>query len=45
VPNGVAVSGALAKPEPEQPTAWVCAGTACLPPTTDLAALGQQETP
>jgi hypothetical protein len=40
LPNGLALPDALAKPESSRPTAWVCSGTACQPPLTDLAALG-----
>lgn len=40
LPNGLALPSALAKPEADQPTAWVCSGTACQPPVTDLAAFG-----
>ena len=39
LPNGLNLPAALAKPESDQPTAWVCSGTACQPPLTDLAAL------
>ncbi|OJW93313.1 thioredoxin domain-containing protein [Thiobacillus sp. 65-1402] len=43
LPNGLSLPQALAKPEPDRPTAWVCGGTAypdgykCRPPLTDLA--------
>ena len=40
--NGVALPAALAKPETDRLTAWVCSGTACLPPVTDLSALRVQ---
>jgi uncharacterized protein YyaL (SSP411 family) len=36
LPNGRVLPGALAKPEADRPTAWVCSGTACQPPVTDL---------
>jgi len=36
LPNGLALPDALAKPAPDRPTAWVCSGTACQPPVTDL---------
>jgi hypothetical protein len=39
LPNGLNLPAALAKPESAQPAAWVCSGTACQPPVTDLAAL------
>jgi hypothetical protein len=39
LPNGVALPAALARPEAAQPTAWVCSGSACQPPLTDLDAL------
>jgi uncharacterized protein YyaL (SSP411 family) len=39
LPNGVQLPAGLAKPEAERPTAWVCSGTACQPPVTDLSAL------
>ncbi len=39
VPNGLALPPALAKPETGIPTAWVCCGTACQPPTTALDTL------
>jgi uncharacterized protein YyaL (SSP411 family) len=39
LPNGTACPAALAKPESDQPTAWVCSGTACQPPITVLANL------
>ena len=39
LPNGMPLPAALAKPETGVVTAWVCAGAACLPPTTELDAL------
>ena len=39
LPNGLDVPAALAKPESDHPVAWVCRGTACQPPLTDLSAL------
>lgn len=36
VPNGAALPPALAKPETPAPTAWVCSGGTCQPPTADL---------
>ncbi len=39
LPNGLALPAALAKPEADCATAWVCRGTACQPPVTELAAL------
>ncbi|MHB1352602.1 MAG: thioredoxin domain-containing protein [Thiobacillus sp.] len=39
LPNGQGAPGALARPDAEQPTAWVCSGAACQPPLTDLAAV------
>ncbi|MGA9164391.1 MAG: thioredoxin domain-containing protein, partial [Thiobacillus sp.] len=39
LPNGANVPAALAKPESGQPAAWVCSGTACLPPVTELSAV------
>jgi hypothetical protein len=41
LPNGLSLPAALAKPESAQPAAWVCSGTACQPPLTDLAALAR----
>ncbi len=32
LPNGLALPSALAKPESDHPTAWVCSGTTCRPP-------------
>ena len=39
LPNGLTLPVALAKPESDRPTAWICSGTACLPPVTELSAL------
>jgi hypothetical protein len=39
LPNGLSPPAALAKPEPGRPTAWICSGTACQAPVTDLATL------
>jgi len=39
LPNGLNVPALLAKPEAHRPTAWICSGTACQPPVTDLATL------
>jgi hypothetical protein len=39
LPNGLALPAALAKPESDHPAAWVCSGTACQPPVTDLSSL------
>jgi uncharacterized protein YyaL (SSP411 family) len=39
LPNGLSLPPALAKSEPDRPTAWVCSGTACQPPLTDLSPL------
>jgi uncharacterized protein YyaL (SSP411 family) len=39
LPNGLDVPAALAKPESDRPAAWICSGTACQPPLTDLAAV------
>ncbi len=36
LPNGLTLPDALAKPAPDRPTAWICSGTACQPPVTDL---------
>ncbi|OZA30457.1 MAG: thioredoxin domain-containing protein [Hydrogenophilales bacterium 17-61-9] len=38
LPNGLELPDALAKPEPDRPTAWICSGTACQPPVTALPA-------
>jgi uncharacterized protein YyaL (SSP411 family) len=37
--NGLALPTALAKPEVERPTAWICSGTACQPPITESSAV------
>ncbi len=39
IPSGTAMPAALAKPDADQLTAWVCSGTSCQPSITDLAAL------
>ncbi|MBI3431743.1 MAG: thioredoxin domain-containing protein [Hydrogenophilales bacterium] len=39
LPNGLTLPDALAKPEADRPVAWICSGTACQPPVTDLAAV------
>ena len=39
LPNGVGLPAALTRPEPDHPTAWICSGTACQPPVSDLSAL------
>src|SRR5512139_3800283 len=39
LPNGLALPDALAKPESDRPTAWICGGSACQPPVTELAAV------
>jgi len=39
LPNGLGLPPTLAKPEAGHPTAWICSGTACQPPLTDLSAL------
>jgi uncharacterized protein YyaL (SSP411 family) len=36
LPNGLKLPGALAKPVSDRPVAWVCSGTACQPPVTEL---------
>ena len=36
LPNGLALPPALAKPESDRPAAWICSGSACQPPVTDL---------
>ncbi|MDO9466085.1 MAG: thioredoxin domain-containing protein [Thiobacillus sp.] len=38
LPNGVDVPAALAKPESTHAAAWVCSGTTCQPPRSDLSA-------
>ncbi|MEQ1662041.1 MAG: thioredoxin domain-containing protein [Thiobacillus sp.] len=40
LPNGVSLPAALAKPESDRPAAWVCSGSTCQPPITELAAWG-----
>jgi uncharacterized protein YyaL (SSP411 family) len=37
LPNGLGLPAALAKPESDRPTAWICSGTACQAPLTELA--------
>ena len=39
LPNGLVLPAALAKPESTSVTAWVCSGSSCLPPITDLPSL------
>ncbi|MBT9538392.1 thioredoxin domain-containing protein [Thiobacillus sp.] len=39
LPHGLKLPTALAKPESAQPAAWVCSGTACLPPVSELSAV------
>jgi len=39
LPNGLDLPAALAKPESDAPTAWICSGTACQPPLTELQAV------
>ena len=39
LPNGTSLPAACAKPESDEITAWVCTGTHCQPPVTDLDAL------
>ena len=39
LPNGLALPAALAKPEADRPTAWICSGTACQPRVTELSAI------
>jgi uncharacterized protein YyaL (SSP411 family) len=36
LPNGLALPPALAKPESDRPAAWICSGSACQPPVTEL---------
>jgi hypothetical protein len=36
LPNGLSLPAPLAKPESGHPTAWVCSGTACQAPLTEL---------
>ena len=40
LPNGLSLPPALAKPESDHAAAWICSGTACQPPLTDLSAWG-----
>ncbi|HEY9145510.1 MAG TPA: thioredoxin domain-containing protein [Thiobacillus sp.] len=37
LPNGLRLPDVLNKPEAERPTGWVCSGTACQAPVSDLA--------
>ncbi len=37
LPNGLLLPGALAKPEADRATAWLCSGTTCQPPVTELS--------
>jgi uncharacterized protein YyaL (SSP411 family) len=37
LPNGLSLPTALAKPEADRPAAWICSGTACQPPVTELS--------
>ena len=39
LPNGLRLPDVLARPEADRPTAWVCSGTACQAPVSDLAAV------
>ena len=39
LPNGLALPDALSRPEVDHAVAWVCSGTACRPPVSDLAAV------
>lgn len=39
VPNGIPLPSPLEQPETGVATAWICTGTACQPPTTDLDTL------
>jgi uncharacterized protein YyaL (SSP411 family) len=39
LPNGFRLPAALAKPESDRPSAWICSGTACQPPITNLSAV------
>ncbi|MDP1644794.1 MAG: thioredoxin domain-containing protein [Thiobacillus sp.] len=39
LPNGWSLPAGLAKPESDHPTAWICSGTACQAPLTELAAV------
>jgi uncharacterized protein YyaL (SSP411 family) len=42
LPNGLTLPTTLAKPEADRPTAWICSGTACQPPVTELSAMLNQ---
>ena len=37
--TSTALPAALAKPESDRPAAWICGGSACQPPVTELAAV------
>jgi uncharacterized protein len=39
LPNGLVLPAALEKPEADRPAAWICSGTACESPVTDLGAI------
>jgi uncharacterized protein YyaL (SSP411 family) len=39
LPNGLSLPAALAKPEADRPTAWICSGTTCQPPVIELSAI------
>ena len=39
LPNGLQLPEALAKPEPDRATAWLCSGATCQPPVTELSGL------
>ena len=39
LPHGLKLPAALGKPESAQPVAWVCSGTSCLPPVSELSAV------
>jgi uncharacterized protein len=39
LPNGLRLPPGLEKPESTQPVAWICTGTACQPPVTELSRL------
>jgi len=41
LPNGVALPDALAKPESASGTAWVCVGSKCFPPLTNIEHFAQ----
>ena len=36
LPNGLSLPAALAKPESDHPAAWICSGSACQAPVSDL---------